>query len=215
MKPTLIYAYDPLCGWCYGFHPVLEKIIGRFPGKFATVVKTGGLVTGDRVKSISEGHSYIKDGMSRVEQVTGVEFGRNFKLLVEEGSYLYNSLPSCRAQVTVNEIASNKAVAFAGAIQRALFVNGKSLNETDTFLEIAELLGIDTEQFLEKFESEWSEKAAKKEFEWCQKAGATGFPTLMLKMGNEFGVMARGYRPYDTVESHLHHLLNNLEKLGN
>ena len=212
MKPTLIYAYDPLCGWCYGFHPVLEKLMQRFEGKLAAEVKTGGLVTGERAVSIKEGHNYIIDGMQQVEKVTGVQFGQNFKLLAEEGSYVYDSLPPCRAQVTVNKLASDKAVPFAGAMQRALFEEGKSLNEKDTYLQITEELDIDTSSFLELYNDDWSKKEAENEFAWCQKAGATGFPTLLLKVGNEFGVMARGYRPYDTIESHLHHLLNNLEK---
>ena len=213
MKPTLIYAYDPLCGWCYGFHPVLEKLMQRFEGKLAAEVKTGGLVTGDRALPIKEGHGYIIDGMQQVEKVTGVQFGQNFKLLAEEGSYIYDSLPPCRAQVTVNKLALDKAVPFAGAMQRALFKEGKNLNETDTYLQITEDLGIDSGSFLELYNDDWSKIEAESEFAWCQKAGATGFPTLMLKVGNEFGIMARGYRPYDTIESHLHHLLNNLEKL--
>lgn len=213
MKPTLIYAYDPLCGWCYGFHPVIEKISNRFDGRLNIEVKTGGLATGNRVQTIDEGYGYIKKGYKQVEETTGVAFGRNFKLLIEEGSYLYDSVPSCRAQVTVNEIAPDKAIKFAGAMQSALFVDGKSLNEIETFVELADRLGIDTGIFTKKFKDDWSLKVAEEHFDWCRSKVVTAFPTLLMKIGDELGIMARGYRPYDTVESHLHHLINNIEKL--
>ena len=29
-KMKLLYVYDPLCGWCYGFGPVAEQIEKNF-----------------------------------------------------------------------------------------------------------------------------------------------------------------------------------------
>lgn len=212
MKPSLIYVYDPLCGWCFGFHPVMEKIQDRFSDELHVEVKPGGLAIGERAEPIGEGYGYIKDALGQVEKTTGVEFGRNFKLLAEEGSYFYDSFPPCRAQVVVNSIAPDKALSFAGAMQKAFFVDGKSLNETDTYHSIIDHLNINKELFDQAFESEVNRKRTLEEFEWCKKMGATGFPTLLLKVGEEFGVMARGYRPFDIVESHLYHMLNTIKK---
>lgn len=212
MKPALIYVYDPLCGWCFGFHSVMEKIRERFSEVLHIEVKPGGLAVGDRAESIGEGYGYIKDALGQVENTTGVEFGRNFKLLAEEGSYLYDSLPPCRAQVAVNSIAPEHALSFAGAMQKALFVGGKNLNELETFHSIIDELNINKEEFDRHFISNENRQNTLNEFEWCKKAGATGFPTLLLKVGEEFGVMARGYRPFDIIESHLYHMLNNIKK---
>lgn len=213
-KPTLIYAYDPLCGWCFGFHPVMEKLAERFKDKLDIRVIPGGLAIGENAQSIREGYSYIIGALKQVEDTTGVEFGQNFKLLAEEGSYIYDSMPSCKAQTVINNTAPELSLNFAGKLQHAIFVDGKNLNQPDTFVDLLKNSGVDTDKFIEQFESEDTHKQTMQQFEWCRTMGASGFPTLLLEINDEVGLMSKGYRPYDTLESHLHHLLNNLEKLS-
>jgi len=40
MKKTLIYLYDPLCGWCYGITPALSSI-ARDTGIAIEMLPTG------------------------------------------------------------------------------------------------------------------------------------------------------------------------------
>lgn len=213
MKPTLIYVYDPLCGWCYGFHPVMEKILKRFGDRISIEIKVGGLAVGERAQTIKEGFGYIKDGLKQVEKSTGVEFGRNFKLLAEEGSYMYDSMPPCRAQKTMNELAAHQALSFAGTLQNAIFRDGKNLNNWPTYEELISRYDVNHEEFKTLFDSDKLKNDLIEEFTWCRNHGATGFPTLLIRIGDETSLMARGYRPYDTVESHLHHLIRNLDKI--
>lgn len=213
-KPTLIYVYDPLCGWCYGFHPVMEKLALRFADDLTINVIAGGLAVGENAQTIAEGYSYIPDGIARVEQTTGVQFGENFKLLAEEGSYFYDSEPSCKAQTVINELASDQALHFAGLLQDAIFKEGKNLNEWATFSELMEALSIDKKEAKSLYESDKIKKKTESGFEWCKQHGATAFPALLLNIGEEYGVMSLGYRPFDTIESHLHHLINNIKKLS-
>jgi len=213
MKPTLIYVYDPLCGWCYGFHPVIEKIQTRFKEQLNIEVKPGGLAVGDRAEPIGEGYAYIKDALGQVEKTTNVAFGRNFKLLAEEGSYIYDSEPPGRAQVIVNELAPGHSLSFAGKLQTAIFRDGKNLNDIETYAELLSDKGIPFEDFTTRFESEETQRALEEEYAWCTTHGATGFPTLLIRIGDEISLMARGYRPFDTIESHLHHLINNLQRM--
>lgn len=214
MKPTLIYAYDPLCGWCFGFHPVIKKLEARFKDRLNFRVIPGGLAVDDNAQTISEGYSYIRGALKQTEETTGIKFGENFKLLVEEGSYYYDSEPACIAQTTANKLAADLALPFAGELHNAIFVDGKNLNETDTFLEIAATLNIDADAFEKIFSDPATREETRSGFDWCKKMGASAFPTLLLEIGEETGLMSRGYRPFDTIESHLHHLLNNIEKLS-
>lgn len=214
MKPTLIYVYDPLCGWCYGFHPVMEKIQKRFADQLSIEVKPGGLAVGDRAEPIGEGYAYIKDALEQVENATKIEFGRNFKLLAEEGSYMYDSVPPCLAQVVVNKLSPEHSLTFAGKLQSALFRDGKNLNHPETYEELLKDTDISFKEFKTRFESEETRERLEEEFEWCKNHGATGFPTLLIKIEDEISIMARGYRPYDTIESHMHHLINNLERMN-
>jgi putative protein-disulfide isomerase len=213
-KPTLIYAYDPLCGWCYGFHPVMEKLAGRFIDDLAVEVIAGGLAVDENVQTISEGFDYIPAASKQVESVTGVFFGEPFYLLAEEGSYLYNSEPSCMAQTVMNKLAPEHALSFAGKMQEAIFKHGKNLNRWETFAELFEDFSVDVAEAKKLYKSESIKQKTRQNFEWCKNNGASAFPTLLLKIGEEVGVMSRGYRPFDTIESHLHHLINNIKKLS-
>jgi putative protein-disulfide isomerase len=213
-KPTLFYAYDPLCGWCFGFHPVMEKLTSRFKDDLSVEVVPGGLAIGENVQTVAEGFGYIPKASKQVEEVTGVTFGENFYLLAEEGSYLYNSEPSCIAQNVVNELSPEHALKFAGMMQNALFKDGQSLNRWDTFEELMRDLSIDTGVAKELFESNRIKRQTRNTFEWCKEQGASVFPTLLLSIGEETGVISRGYRPFDTIESHLHHLINNIKKFS-
>lgn len=212
-KPTLIYTYDPLCGWCYGFHPVMEKLAGRFRENLQVRVIAGGLAVDENAQTIAEGYGYIRGALDQVEQKTGVTFGENFKLLAEEGSYLYDSEPSCIAQTAVNKLYPDDALRFAGKMQNALFSEGKNLNEPAVFEEILQEMNLDEAPFRPLFEDESIRRQTREQFEWCKTVNASAFPTLLLEIGSETGLMSRGYRPFDTLESHLHHLIRNYEKL--
>ncbi len=212
-KPTLIYAYDPLCGWCFGFHPVIEKIAERFRESLHIQVIPGGLAIDENAQTISEGYSYIYTALKQTEETTGVEFGENFKLLAEEGSYFYDSEPACIAQTVVNKLSPDQALTFAGNLHNALFINGENLNEPEILGKIADESGIDSEKFQAEYQKDSIRKETREMFEWCKKMGASAFPTLLLQIEEETGLISRGYRPFDTIESHLHHLLNNIKKL--
>lgn len=213
MKPILIYVYDPLCGWCFGFHPIVEKLADRFGKDLNIKVVPGGLAVDENVKPVKDGYQYILSTLPQAEQTMGVEFGENFKLIMEEGSYLYNSEPPCRIQNVVNELKPNYALEFAGKLQQSFFIEGRNLNKWETFASLLTDSPVNTDTAEKIFKSEEIRENTRRQFEWCRKNGATAFPALLLQIGGETGVMSRGYRPYDILESHLHHLLNNIKKI--
>lgn len=212
-KITLVYVYDPLCGWCYGFHPVMEKLADRFKNQLNVRVVSGGLAIDENAQPISEGYSYINSSLEIVEKKTGITFGKPFVQLVEEGSYLYDSLPGCKAQNAVNRLAPEQSLKFAGAMQKAFFNNGENLNKLDTYLSILEDFHVDPAEFEAVYTSDEIEKITRDQFEWVHQNKASAFPALLLKIGADTGLMSKGYRPYDTLESHLHHLIRNIERM--
>lgn len=213
-NPTLFYVYDPLCGWCYGFHPVMEKIAGRFEGKLEIEVIPGGLAAGENAEPIGEGYGYIKDAIGQVEDATGIEFGNPFRKIAEEGTMIYDSEPPSRMQNVMNRLAPDLALSFAGALQNALFSDGKNLNNWSTFSQLLESYPVSKSQAEALYTSDELKKETLDRFKWSKDQGATAFPTLLLKIGDQTGIMSRGYRPYDTLESHLHHLLRNIEAMS-
>ncbi|MTI30926.1 DsbA family protein, partial [Xanthovirga aplysinae] len=121
MKPKFIYVFDPLCGWCYSFSPVVKKIHDYYQEAADFSVLSGGMRVGSNVGPIYEMAPIINPGMPRIKELTGVEFGSNFKELLQEGSYRYDSEPACIALTVFKEINEKDALAFASDMQKALF----------------------------------------------------------------------------------------------
>jgi len=60
-KQKIIYAFDPLCGWCFGFNAVILKLKEEYNEQLNFEVKSGGLVIGNRICKISEKAKYLKN----------------------------------------------------------------------------------------------------------------------------------------------------------
>ena len=75
-KFRIIYVYDALCGWCYGFSPVMRRLHDTYADAFDFEVLSGGMMTGTRVRPVAESMSYIQQAYKVVEEHTGVRFGR-------------------------------------------------------------------------------------------------------------------------------------------
>lgn len=204
----ILYCYDPLCGWCYAFSPVIARLEERFGKEIKFTAYSGGMVTGSRVAPINEGFSFIKDSLTGLEERTGIQFGQPFRELVEDGSYIYNSEPACRALTVYKSISNNSSIAFAHALQKSLFYEGKSLNEAEHLATLAEQHQIDKALFLQLFEEEKYKQKTVEEFAFVQRLGVRGFPALLFRDHQKVYALTRGYQAYEPLEEVMLQVLN-------
>ena len=85
----LIYYFDALCGWCYGFSPVMSKVQEKYSGKLDIEVVSGGLFLGKRAGGVNEVAPHIKAGAYKsVERRTGGQIWANiFRGCFEKWEY--------------------------------------------------------------------------------------------------------------------------------
>ncbi|WP_197076763.1 DsbA family protein [Hymenobacter terrenus] len=207
--PELLYIHDPLCGWCYGTSPVINRVQQEFMGRVDVSVLCGGMVKGDDAGPISASWEYVRQALGDVEKATGVHFGAAFKALGEEGSYVYDSEPPSRAITTFRQITQDPAhtVAFAHAVQMALFHDGQDLNNPATYNSLLTPFGIDVAEFQRRLAAPETARATQQEFAAVARIGVQGFPTLVLRLGEQGYVLARGYQPYEQLRQGLEQLL--------
>src|SRR5690242_16380389 len=91
MKPKIIYVYDALCGWCFGFSPVIRAVQDAYRDEFDFEIISGGMMIGDRAGRISDVAPYIRNTYKTVEETTGIVFGLGFIRNLEEGYMIFNS----------------------------------------------------------------------------------------------------------------------------
>src|SRR5690606_23273041 len=152
-KSTLFYLYDAHCGWCFGFGPVVQKLYENYGNQLNFEVINGGMVTGERVGLISHMASFIKRSAPRVEEVSGVKFGEAYvNGVLNSETYISNSVPPAVALKILQEQASDQQIKIARGIQQLLYVEGKDLNNAETYLPLVREIGLPEDVFRLKFQ---------------------------------------------------------------
>jgi putative protein-disulfide isomerase len=207
-KAKLLYFYDPLCGWCFGFSPVIKKLEKEFQQKVTFEAISGGMVLGERVKPLSEMKTYLKDAMTRLEEMTGVKFGKPYLEILEEGSLMLNSELPCIAMTVFKSMTNKSSIEYASALQSALYENGINLNVIENYQDLAESFDLPWEVFKSKLEDPAYKEKTYQEFQIGQQMGVNGFPSVVLSIGNQGYLIARGYRPENEMKAVIEEILN-------
>lgn len=203
-KPEVYYIYDGLCGWCYGFSPVINSFHDKYKAQFNFQVFSGGMVTGEREGTINEVASYIKSAYKNVEETTHVKFGKNFiDKTLEEGTAYYSSVPSALAMALFRTQKPEDSIAFATRIQKAIYDEGLPPAELETFGTCVKDFGMDPVLFQQKMEDPLIQNLVQEEFKTISSWGITGFPTVVYKDKDKAFIIAKGYTPLDILEETL------------
>lgn len=209
-KATILYVTDPLCGWCYGFSPVMVRMHEEHP-EYNYRVTPGGMITGSRVQPVSAMADYILGAYKRVEEYTGVTFGEPYLDMLRDGKEISNSEPPCRALHLFADMQPHNAIPFAHALQYKIFKKGKSWNSDATYRELAQQFGIEADAFIPFWHSEDAKYETQQDFQWVQAAGITGFPCVIVDRGDGLFMASQGYRAYDDLVAVIQKIIDGVE----
>lgn len=208
-KPAFFYFYDALCGWCYGFSPVIQKLQQQFKTDMEFEVLSGGMVTGDRVGRIGEVAAYIKEAYQTVEQRTGVTFGADFlEGTLAKGQAVFTSVPAAIAMAIAKEQVPGQQVKFAGLLQKAVYQDGISPGDLRAYTPYAREIGIAPDDFDQKMNTLEYRKRAEQEFRITAQVGVRGFPTCFMKTGDQFHLITTGYQPFPDLRTAVQNILD-------
>lgn len=207
-KPTLYYIYDALCGWCYGFSPVMQKLQRQYAAHLTFEVLSGGMIIGSRVQPIGAMAEYIRRASAQLESVTGISPSEAYQAnILDAGTYISNSVPPAVALCILKEASPDAQVPLASAIQQLLYGQGKDLNEADTYLPLAAEQGMTEEVFRERFADPAYEAKARQEFSQVQSWGIEGFPAVIACKGSMSFLLTHGYQPYEPMSEMVEQML--------
>jgi len=204
----LIYFYDALCGWCYGFSPVIRELYQQVNDSIKFEVVSGGMVLGDREGPIGEVSAYIKDAYQEVEQTTGVRFGKPFlEGVLEEGTAHFSSWYPAVAMAIIQDLKPDSGIDFACALQQAIYQHGMPPAQPDTYQSLATEFDLDPSEFVSNLEQKSYHEKAQEQFDRTAKFRIGGFPTLVLELDEEYFVLTRGYMSLEVVQFRLEQVL--------
>ncbi len=208
-KPTIIYIFDPICGWCYTFNPVIEHLHARYKHKVDFVVVSGGMITGKRMRPISEMSEFILSGYKDMENLTGAHFGEKYLKMVETGTEMLDSEKPSFALTAFKTILPEKVVAFAHLLQKAHFEKGQSYHNDSTYVELARSFNINEKLFIEKMNSDSIKIATHLDFKKTEESGISSFPTMLLQINGKVTLLAEGFNQKEYFEKKMDKMLKS------
>jgi len=209
-KIKINYYYDALCGWCYGFSPVIQQLQEAYGNRIDIDVISGGLFLGQRAGKVNNVAPHIKLGAYKsVEQLTQVKFGKTFlDDVFGNGDMILNSLPPSMALCIVREAYPENEVEFAAALLKAVYFDGINPIDIDAYIPYVEKYGISKQVFLEKMNSPVYKEMAIEEFKTFSKSDYSGMPSItVVKEGKEIPI-TNGFVNYNQLKTRLDQFLN-------
>lgn len=201
--PRLLYVYDALCGWCYGFSPVLGELRARHR-ELPVEVISGGMIRGERRGPIGEVAGYIRWAYKEVEQRCGVRFGEGFvDGPLERGDMYMTSEPPAALLACARERDAGLAYEAAHALQRGIYFHGYGPGSEELARHLADVLDHEPSEYVDALTEPRYAALAEADFALTAQLGVRGFPALLYVRGREARLLTNGYAPLDVVEERL------------
>lgn len=201
----IIYVYDALCGWCYGFSPVIQELYNNYGHHLEFEVVSGGMITGDRIGPISDMADYISGAYTNVENASGVKFGKKFlEETLNRDDVVFSSVEPAIALSVFKTLQPENAIRFASAIQTAIYYYGAEPALTETYADLVYDFGIDRNVFLEKMNDPKTIALAEADFRRSRALGVNGFPSTFYEDSNgKRFQLSRGFTTYNNISFRL------------
>lgn len=211
MRPLLYYCYDAYCGWCYGFSPVMKKIMIAYKDQLDIEVLSGGMMIGETVQPIERIAPYIQSAYKRVEDTTGIQFGGDFLWHInnpDKSDWVMNSEKPAIALCIFKALLPGQQLDFAADLQYALNYEGRDLDDDEAYRHLLEKYGINEKDFYTKLHSNAYKEKACYEFALCKELQADSFPQLLLHPGdNKLYLLAKGYTTFEDLQNKIDNVL--------
>ncbi|QJR09424.1 hypothetical protein DSM104443_00468 [Usitatibacter rugosus] len=195
----LLYIADPLCSWCYGFGPELEKLLVAHPEAKLELVM-GGLRPFNTDPMSDAFRDMLREHWKHVAEASGLAFS---EAVFDTPGFIYDTEPPCRAVVTGRTIDASRSLALMKAIQGAFYREGQDVTKPEVLADLAAGVGYDRAEFLAALESDDMRNETRLDFTTAQSLGVTGFPTVGVAYDKQLYLVTSGFVTVDVLEERL------------
>ncbi|NHH90412.1 DsbA family protein [Pseudoalteromonas sp. MB47] len=189
----LIYVYDPMCSWCWGFRETWLKLQAAIGDKLAIEYKVGGLAPDSDEPMRKEMQQFLQQTWQRIEQQLGTPFNHEFWHTAQPRRSTY---PACRAVLVARQ--QNKEQEMLYAIQKAYYLNAQNPSNISTLASLAEQIGLDKNAFIHEIESEKINSLLMDEINQARSLPIQGFPSLVLENKGHYAAVPVNYQDWQS-----------------
>ncbi|MBC7384309.1 MAG: DsbA family protein [Bacteroidia bacterium] len=207
-KTKIIYVFDPMCGWCYGFSAVIQKAAQKYAGEFDFEIISGGMVVGEREGPVGDFADYILSAYKRVEEASGVIFGEAYLAQLKTKQLYSSSVKPAIAIEVFKNFHPLQAITFAAALQKAYFMDGLDLSKDEVYKALIKPYGINETIFLKSLNDDAMRKKTYDGFKQAANLGVNGYPAVMAFKNGKYYALTNGFTDYETLEKSLEKIKN-------
>ncbi len=201
MPCQLLYVADPMCSWCWGFHPVIEAIRTEFDTRIKAILVMGGLRPWTKQALREADRAMLREHWTHVAHASGQPFD---PALIAQNSFVYDSEPAARAVVTAETFGPERGFAFMGALQLAFYGHARDITDEAVLADIAQEQGYDRAAFAAILTSLDARQETIRHFQSSLRMGVRGFPTLIALTASGTGeAISVGYAPLADIRARL------------
>lgn len=215
MKPTIIYVYDGLCSWCYGFEPQMQALFEQWHATHDFQFVSGGMfpeAQQQRIQGILGDN--FREAYARVAEYSGAVITEKYlDGLVTQENYIVNSDATARAFAAFQSYGKTQAeqLAFIIQLQTNIYQNGLNPNGEALYRETAAHFGLSEDDFLAKMQSEAVQTAVDEAYAYARALQVNSFPQVFLKTTDErYFQLAKGH----TTATHISEIIKKIEEEG-
>ncbi len=200
----LIYFADPMCSWCWGFSPVIERINKDFGKELPIRLVMGGLRAGNSVPMDQGMKNDIESHWRHVNERSGQPFDHAF---FDRQGFVYDTGPACRAVVAARRAEPGSELAFLKTLHEAFYKSGIDLTDGAELLQLAVDFGFTEQQFSRAFSGEACSAELANDFAVVLNNGIRAFPALLGGSdADRFIAITHGYKDFEELEPALERL---------
>jgi len=208
---TLYYFHDPMCSWCWGFRPTWLNLQKYLPKNIKVETVLGGLAPDNDQPMPQIMRAMLQDTWRKIYDELGTEFNFYFW---SKNTPRRSTYPACRAVIAAS--LQDNELEMIYAIQQAYYLRALNPSDDSVLLQVAEEIGLDTEQFKLALNSKETQNSLNKQIVLAKNAMVQGYPSLVLQYSepSEQGDEKIKQYPIPLNYSHYEVMLERINKIA-
>lgn len=203
------YLFDPLCGWCYGAGPALDRL--ALLDDVTLELMPTGVFAGEGARAMdAQFATYAWQNDQRIARLTGQPFSELYcaEVLGKSGG-VFDSAPATLGVIAVRVTEAPRELDALKALQRARYVDGRDNVSLAGVSDILQSIGLGAAAERVRTQDDQLIQIYRRQIEAAQiemrRFGITGVPAVLVGDGTDRRLLPGNllFRPFDLLVSQL------------
>lgn len=200
----LIYFASPMCSWCWGFSPVIERILIEY----AEYIKLQLVLTPFRIDSDKPMDKKLRDYVlvqwHKVHEETLQPFDFAFSV---PDNFVYNTTLTCHAIKAFTIQKPSNEIEYMSEIQKDFYANNSNITSQSVLVGLAEKFDINLETFCNEIVSVKTKVLLQQDFEYCNSFAISAYPSLVCIQDKKTHKISYGYSSFEVCKRKIDSIL--------